>query len=138
DVGVEPAPCLGIRHGSGPAWDALLFERLVTRDGVDEPADAEGVLVVDGHPPLEVAGVETVGPEADASYGPWLIRLGGIRANPSVDEAMVEFVEAEPGMSGGPWPILATQGLRPVRVEPFEVHRVDRVLLTLEPVTGNV
>src|SRR5215510_16130793 len=35
------------------------------------------------------------------------------------------------------WPLSTLQDTRPVAVQPLEVHRVDRVLLALEPVTGN-
>src|SRR6185437_8452061 len=120
------------------AGDDLLLERHVAGQCVDEPAHAQRVLVVNRHPPLEVADVQAVRPQADPSGGPQFVLLGRVLADAPVDEPVVEFVEAEPAVGGRAGPVFAAQHLGPVVMQPLEVDRVDRVLLALEPVARDL
>src|SRR5262249_62340685 len=95
-------------------------------------------LPVYGPPPFEVAaGEETVWPQAGASNGPQLVRLRLTFQNTAVDEPVLKLVEADLQMGRRLQPLVTLQDTRPVAVQPLEVHGVDRVFLTLEPVTGN-
>src|ERR1043166_1463915 len=135
----DPAPRLRLVDRAVPVGDALLSERLhLVWHPVEEPSDAQHVLVVDGHPPFEVAaGEETVRPQAGASDGPQLVRLRLTFENTAVDEPVLELVETDLQMGRRLRPLVTLQHARPVAVQPLEVHGVDRVLLALEPVTGD-
>src|SRR5262245_34709694 len=83
------------------------------------------------------AGEETVRPQAGAPDGPQLIRLRLTFQNTAVDEPVLELVEADLQMGRRLRPPVTLQNTCPVAVKPLEVHRVDRVFLALEPVTGD-
>ncbi len=139
DVAGDPAPVCSIADRAVPVGDLVLRERLhLVRHAVEEPADAQRVLVVDGHAPFEVAaGEQAVRPEAGPPDRPQLVVLGLAFQDAAVDEAVLELVEADLEVGRRLRPVVAPQGPRPVAVQPLEVHRVDRVLLALEPVAGN-
>src|SRR5215475_2114384 len=77
DVRGGPASGDGVLDRAVPVRDAVLRERLLlVRHAVEEPADAQHALVVDGHSPLEVAAGEgTVRPQAGSPDGPQLVGL---------------------------------------------------------------
>src|SRR6185369_16346930 len=109
------------------------------RHAIEEPADAQHVSVVDRHAPLEVpAGEETVRPEAAAADGPELVLLGLALEDAPVGEAVLELLEAHLQVRRRAVAVGTAERARPVRVEPLEVHGVDRVLLALEPVARNL
>src|SRR6266508_128227 len=136
DVRRDPAPGLWVLDRAVPVWDPVLREGFdLVGHPVEEPADAQHVLVVDGHAPLEVtAGEETVRPETRAPDRPELVALGLSFEDAPVSKAVLELVEADPQVRRRLVPVEAVQGARPVRVQPLEVHGVDGVLLALEPV----
>src|SRR5215510_9223154 len=93
----NPASRARLVNRAVPVRDAVLRERLhLVRHPVEEPADAQHVLVVDGHSPFEVAaGEETVRPQAGAPDGPQLVRLRLTYQNTAVNEPVLELLEAD-------------------------------------------
>ena len=85
-----------------------------------------------------VAGIERIGPEADPAGGPQRVLLVGVGADPLVDEAVVDLLEGDLDMGRRIGAGIAGQALAPVRMHPLEMHRVDGILLALEPVAGNL
>src|SRR5207344_2690478 len=83
------------------------------------------------------AGEQTVRPQAGAPDGPQLVRLRLPFQNTAVDEPVLKLVEADLQMGRRLQPLVTLQDTCPVAVQPLEVHRVDRVLLALKPVTGD-
>src|SRR5262249_18150939 len=120
-----------------PVGDAVLPERLhLVRHAVEKPPDAERAGVVDGDAPLEVrSGEETVRPQTGAPHGPQLVRLRVAFHHAPVDEAVLELLEAELEVRRSLRPVPPAKHAGPVPVQPLEVHRIDRVLLGLKPVT---
>src|SRR6266852_1369310 len=139
DVARDPAAVL-VLDRAVPSRNRPLHIRLSPfRHAHEEPGDAERVLVVDRHAPLEViAEIEAVRPQRDASHRPIGIALVRVLADALVDEAAVELLELELQVLAGIGAGLAGEPLGPVVVHPFEVHRVAGVLLALEPVAGHV
>ncbi|MNS71300.1 hypothetical protein D3C72_1046650 [compost metagenome] len=85
-----------------------------------------------------VAQKDAVGPQTDPADLPQVMLLVGILAHALVDEAVIELVEADLQVPRGVRPGLIAQTHAPVGVHPFEVDRIDRVFLALEPVAGNI
>src|SRR5271170_4875562 len=85
-----------------------------------------------------IAGEEGIRPQADAADRPQLVVLADIRADALVLEAVLELAEVNPDVvrriGAGP----ALQPQAPVRMGPFEMHRIDRVFLALEPVARDL
>src|SRR5438105_14345053 len=128
------------QYRAHPVRNAVLLVRLhLVGHAIEEPADAQHVAVVDGHAPLEVApGEETVRPEAASPDRPELVLLGLALEDASVDEAVLELLEADLQVGRRTLTVGAAERAGPVRVEPLEVHGVDRVLLALEPVARDL
>ena len=80
---------------------------------------------------------ESVGPQTNAAGLPARVRFFHAFDEALVDEAMLEFVEADAHVFLAVWARLAFEAHRPVAVHPLEVHGVDRVFLTLQPVARN-
>src|SRR5689334_260781 len=95
DVRGDPAPGRRVGDGTVPVRNTPLLERRGARQRIVEPGDVERVLVVDGDAPLELPGVQTVRPEADAPDRPQLVRFGRILAHASVHEPPVELREPD-------------------------------------------
>ena len=111
----------------------------LVRHAAEMPGDAERVLVVDRHAELDVvAGEERVRPQADAADRPQPVVLAGVGADALVLEAVLELVEIDLDVVRRIGAGLALQPHAPVRMRPFEMHRVDRVLLALEPVARDL
>src|SRR5690606_29977251 len=72
DVAGDPATGRLVLDRRAPGRDALLHVRVaLARHAVERPGDAERVLVVDRHAPLEmVAEAEDVRPQREAARGP--------------------------------------------------------------------
>src|SRR5438034_482328 len=92
----------------------------------------------DRHAPLELAGVEAVGPETHAAHRPQVVVLRRVLAHAAVDEAPLELLERDLEVPRRAGAGLAAQRGRPVGMEPLEVDRVDGVLLALEPVARDL
>src|SRR5262249_33501458 len=124
----------------GRVGNAVLLVGLhLVRHAIEEPSHTQHVGVVDRHTPLEVApGEETVRPEAASPHGPELVLFGLALEDAPVREAVLELLEADLQMRWRPTSVGTAEGARPVRVQPLEVHGIDRVLLVLEPVAGNL
>ena len=138
-VARDPAAVAIVRRAV-PGRDRLLLVRLAFLGHAGKrPSHAERVLVVHRHAPLEVvAEEEGVRPQADAPHGPQRVVLARVLAHPLVDEAVLEFLEAELEVAGRVRPVPALPADGRVRMRPLEMHRIDRVLLALEPVAGDV
>ena len=126
--------------GAIPVRNALLPVRLhLVGHAIEEPAHAQHVRVVDRHAPLEVAaGEQAVRPETAAPDRPQLVLLGLALEDAPVGEAVLELVEPHLQVRGRALALGAAERARPVRVQPLEVHRVDRVFVALEPVAGDL
>src|SRR5262249_13044646 len=97
------------------------------------------VLVVHGHAKLDVvAGEEPVRPEANTADRPQPIVLVGIGANALVLKAILELAEVNLYMLRRVGTGLAGKPHAPIRMRPFEMHGIDRVLLALEPVARDL
>src|SRR5262245_54268124 len=135
DVARDPAAALVLDRALPGRHRALHVGLAPFRNPHEEPRNAERILVVDRHAPLEViAEIECVGPQRDAAYGPMRIALVGILAHALVEEAVVELLELELEMPRRIGTGLAGEPHGPVVVHPFEVHGVAGVLLALEPI----
>ena len=139
DVAGDPAAGL-VLDRADPGRHALLHVRLAAlRHAHEEPRDAERVLVVDRHAPFEMAAeIKPVRPQRDAPDGPVAILLALAFAHALVDEAVVELLELELEMLRRDVGIAAAHAGAPIVVHPFEVHRIDGVLLALKPVARHV
>src|SRR6202012_2668200 len=103
------------------------------------PHDAQRRGVVDGNAPFEVVTEKkTIRPEGDASDRPQITFLAPTLPNPPIDHAILEFIERELEMPRRAPPTPAAQRRTPVLMHPFEVHRIDGVLLALEPIARNL
>ena len=80
------------------------------------------------------ASEQAIGPQADAADRPQRIILVGVFAHALIDEAVLEFLEADLQVLRAIDAFLAFEARRPIGMHPFEMHRIDRILLTLEPV----
>ena len=81
---------------------------------------------------------ETVRPQGDTAHGPQRILFGRAFANAPILKAVFKFIEAKLEMTRRVGPGLPALPQAPVVVHPFEVHRIDRVLLALEPVARHL
>src|SRR5262249_7879971 len=101
DMAGDPSPAL-VLDRTGPGRHRALHVGLAPfRNPHEEPRNAERVLVVDRHAPLEVvAEIKRVRPQRDATHGPVRIALVGILAHALIEEAVVELLELELEMLG--------------------------------------
>src|SRR6266508_2487227 len=115
DVRRDPAPGPWVLDRAVPVRDPVLREGFhLVRYPIEEPTNAQHVLVVDGHAPLEVtAGKETVRPETRAADGPELVALRLAFEDAPVGEAVLELVEADLQVRRWLVPVEAVQGARP-------------------------
>ena len=71
-----------------------------------------------------------------------MVHIGSDSLMPSrmtaVDEAVIELLERQLQMPRRVRPRLVVQPDAPIHVHPLEVQRIDRILLALKPVAGNV
>src|SRR5690242_14772166 len=73
-------------------------------------------------------------PKANASDRPQGIGLRHAFANASINEAVLEFIKFDFQMFGRIGTEVSAKTDIPVHVHPFEVNRIDRVFLALEPI----
>ncbi len=106
---------------------------------IGEPGHAERILVIDRHAPFEMAAkIKAHRPQEYAAHSPQCRTFRLALAHALVDEAVIELVEIELQMLRRIGLTLAAQAHAPVVVHPFEMHRIDGVLLALKPVAGDV
>src|SRR3982074_1218796 len=135
DVARDPAPAF-VLDGAAPTRAPVLDEGLAPlRHAHEEPRDAERILVVDRHPPFEMAAeIESVRPQRDPPDRPIAVLLALPFAHAPVDEAVVEFLEFQLevlrrrfgrplGRSIGRTAIVALP-FAPIVMHPFEVDRI--------------
>ena len=140
DVARDPAAGRRIGNRAMPRRDALLDVGFALLGHAAEcPGDAQRMLVVHRNAPLEViAGEQRIRPQADAAHRPHRIRLAHALADAPVDEAVIELLELQLQMPRRVRPQPIVQPDAPIHVHPLEVQRIDRILLALKPVAGNV
>ena len=85
-----------------------------------------------------IAGEQAAGPQADAADLPEPVVLVGVLADALVLETVLELAEIDPEVARGVGAGVAGEADRPVRMRPFEMHRVDRIFLALEPVARDL
>lgn len=84
------------------------------------------------------AGEQAMRPQADPADGPQLVRLIEPFADPMIAVASFEFLEIDLGMR---WRIilaLVADAGAPIGMQPFVMHRVDRILLALAKWSSSV
>src|SRR5260370_4235408 len=120
--------------------DAVLDIGLtLSRHAAEMPHDAERVFVVDGHAELDVIAAEqSVRPQADPADRPQAVMLARIGADALVLKSVLEFAEIDLDVLRRVGARDAAEPDAPVRVGPFEMHRVNRVFLALEPIAWNL
>ena len=136
DVARDPAAGQRIANRSFPRRDRRLHVGLaLVRHAGEVPGNAQRVLIVDRHAIFRMAQrAEAVRPQANASDRPALVRFIHAFDQTVVGEAVLELVEPDAHVFLAVRPGLAFEAHRPVAVHPLEVHGVDRVFLTLQPV----
>src|SRR5712671_2459159 len=136
----NPAPSGGVCDRPLPSRDAVLDIGLaLPRHAAEMPHDAERVFVVDGHAELDVIpGEQSVRPQAHPADRPRAVMLARIGADALVLKSVFEFAEIDLDVLRRVGARGAAEADAPVRVGPFEMHRVDRVFLALEPIAWNL
>ena len=136
----DPAPRRGLRNRALPSRDAILDKGLLLLwHAAEMPHDRERVLVIHRHAELDViAGEEAVRPKTHASYRPQPVGLVGIGTNALVLEAVFELGEVDFYVLRRVGAGVAGEAHAPVRMRPFEMHGIDRVLLALKPVARDL
>lgn len=83
-----------------------------------------------------VPGQNEVQRDAHSRKGPTIIALVDVGQQSLLSKALIELVEVDLHVCWSVDVVLVVEPLRPVVVEPLQVHRINRVFRGLEPVAG--